>query len=250
MDLNLKGKVALVTGSGRGIGEAMVRAYAAEGARVVVNDIIAENAQSVARSLADQGFEAIGVECDVTDAQSVARLAEQAEQAFGGVDILVNSAAWTKDAYLTRMDPALWDKTIDIILKGSFNCSQAFLPKMMERRWGRVINISSRSLFGNPGQTSYSAAKAGIIGFTRALALEQGRFGITVNAIAPGFIMTEGMQSLPKFEELREIAVARNPVGFLGEPHDIANAALFLSSDVARYISGTTLYVTGGRYSS
>jgi 3-oxoacyl-[acyl-carrier protein] reductase len=250
VDLNLKGKVALVTGSGRGIGAAMVRAYAAEGARVVVNDINADNAAAVARSLAGEGHDAIGLACDVTDADSVARLAQQVEQAFGGVDILVNNAAWTKDVYLTRMDPALWDQTMDVILKGTFNCSQAFLPKMMERRWGRVINISSRSLFGNPGQTSYSAAKAGIIGFTRALALEQGKFGITVNAIAPGFIMTEGMKSLPKFEELREVAVARNPVGFLGEPQDIANAALFLSSDAARYISGTTLYVTGGRYSS
>lgn len=250
MELNLKGKVALVTGSGRGIGAAMVKAYAAEGARVVVSDVIAENAQATAQALVDQGHEAIGLACDVTDADSVRHMAQQAEQAFGGVDILVNNAAWTKDVYLTKMDPSLWDQTMDVILKGSFHCAQALLPGMMARRWGRVINISSRSLFGNPGQTSYAAAKAGIVGFTRALALEQGKFGITCNAIAPGFILTEGMQSLPRFEQLREAALARNPVGFLGEPSDIANAALFLSSDVARYISGTTLYVTGGRYSS
>ena len=250
MELNLKGKVALVTGSGRGIGAAMVKAYAAEGARVVVSDVIAENAQATAQALVDQGHEAIGLACDVTDAESVRHMAQQAEQAFGGVDILVNNAAWTKDVYLTKMDPSLWDQTMDVILKGSFHCAQALLPGMMARRWGRVINISSRSLFGNPGQTSYAAAKAGIVGFTRALALEQGKFGITCNAIAPGFILTEGMQSLPKFEQLREAAIARNPVGFLGEPSDVANAALFLSSDVARYISGTTLYVTGGRYSS
>ncbi|AOS78085.1 MULTISPECIES: SDR family NAD(P)-dependent oxidoreductase [Hydrogenophaga] len=250
MELNLKGKVALVTGSGRGIGAAMVKAYAAEGARVVVSDVIAENAQATAQALVDQGHEAIGLACDVTDAESVRHMAQQAEQAFGGVDILVNNAAWTKDVYLTKMDPSLWDQTMDVILKGSFHCAQALLPGMMARRWGRVINISSRSLFGNPGQTSYAAAKAGIVGFTRALALEQGKFGITCNAIAPGFILTEGMKSLPKFEQLREAAIARNPVGFLGEPSDVANAALFLSSDVARYISGTTLYVTGGRYSS
>lgn len=250
MELNLKGKVALVTGSGRGIGAAMVKAYAAEGARVVVSDVIAENAQATAQALVDQGHEAIGLACDVTDAESVRHMAQQAEQAFGGVDILVNNAAWTKDVYLTKMDPSLWDQTMDVILKGSFHCAQALLPGMMARRWGRVINISSRSLFGNPGQTSYAAAKAGIVGFTRALALEQGKFGITCNAIAPGFILTEGMKSLPKFEQLREAAQARNPVGFLGEPSDVANAALFLSSDVARYISGTTLYVTGGRYSS
>ena len=250
MELNLKGKVALVTGSGRGIGAAMVKAYAAEGARVVVSDVIAENAQATAQALVDQGHEAIGLACDVTDAESVRHMAQQAEQAFGGVDILVNNAAWTKDVYLTKMDPSLWDQTMEVILKGSFHCAQALLPGMMARRWGRVINISSRSLFGNPGQTSYAAAKAGIVGFTRALALEQGKFGITCNAIAPGFILTEGMKSLPKFEQLREAAIARNPVGFLGEPSDVANAALFLSSDVARYISGTTLYVTGGRYSS
>ncbi len=250
MDLQLKDKVALVTGSGRGIGAATVRAFATEGARVVVNDIDGDTAAATAKSLTDEGFEAIGLQCDVTDAASVQNMARLAEQAFGRVDILVNNAAWTKDVYLTKMDPSLWDKTLDIILKGSFNCAQALLPGMMERRWGRIINISSRSLFGNPGQTSYATAKAGIVGFTRALALEQGKFGITVNAVAPGFILTEGMQSLPKFEQLREAATARNPVGFLGEPRDIANAVLYLASDVARYVSGTTLYVTGGRYSS
>jgi 3-oxoacyl-[acyl-carrier protein] reductase len=250
VDLNLKDKVALVTGSGRGIGAAMVRAFAREGARVVVSDIDGGNASATARALVDDGFEAIALECDVTDVASVQHMEKMATQAFGGVDILVNNAAWTKDVYLTKMDPSLWDKTMDVILKGSFNCAQAMLPGMMARRWGRVINISSRSLFGNPGQTSYAAAKAGIVGFTRALSQEQGKFGITVNAIAPGFIMTEQMQSLPKFEQLREAAMARNPVGFLGEPEDVANATLFLASDAARYISGTTLYVTGGRYSS
>lgn len=250
MDLKLKGKVALVTGSGRGIGAATVEAFAAEGARIVVSDLDGANAQKVARALTEAGHEAIGIECDVTRADSVQRMRDLAVQAYGGVDVLVNNAAWTKDTYLTKMAPELWDQTMDVILKGTFNCAQAILPGMMERKWGRVINISSRSLFGNPGQTSYAAAKAGIVGFTRALALEQGKFGITVNAVAPGFVMTEAMRGLPKFEELRAAAQARNPVGFLGEPHDIANAVVFLASDAARYISGTTLYVTGGRYSS
>ena len=250
MDLQLKGKVALVTGSARGIGAATVRAFAAEGARVVVCDLDGAAAERLARTLNEAGQQALGFECDVTRADSVRLMVQSVEQAFGGIDVLVNNAAWTKDVYLTKMDPALWDQTLDVILKGSFHCAQACLPGMMQRRWGRVVNISSRSLFGNPGQTSYAAAKAGIVGFTRALALEQGKFGITVNAVAPGFILTEAMQGLPKFETLREAALARNPVGFLGEPQDVANAVLFLSSDAARYISGTTLYVTGGRYSS
>ena len=154
-----------------------------------------------------------------------------------------------KDGYLTKMTEQSWDSVVNIILKGAFLCSRAVLPQMMEKKWGRVINISSRSLFGNPGQTNYSAGKAGLVGFTRALAQEQGRFGVTVNAVAPGFIMTPGMRNLPHFPKQQEAAIAKVPVGFLGEPRDISNAVAFLASDVARYISGTTLFVTGGRYS-
>ena len=250
MDLNLTGRVALVTGSGSGIGRDTVFKLAEEGCRIVVSDINADNARETASLLAAAGHEAIAVTADVTSERDVETLAAAAAQAFGSVDILVNNAGIVKDGYLTKMSEQAWDSVIDIILKGSFLCSRAVLPLMMEKKWGRVINISSRSLFGNPGQTNYSAGKAGLIGFTRALALEQGKFGVTVNAVAPGFIMTPGMSNLPHFPKLKEAATAKNPVGFLGEPRDVSNVVAFLASDAARYISGSTVYVTGGRYSS
>jgi 3-oxoacyl-[acyl-carrier protein] reductase len=250
MNLNIAGRVALVTGSGRGIGADTVQALAEEGCRIVVSDIDGDSAADTAKSLAQAGHEAIAVRCDVTSDADVSAMMGAAADAFGGVDILVNNAGLVKDGYMTKMSEAAWDTVVDIILKGTFLCSRAALPHMMEKKWGRIINISSRSIFGNPGQTNYSAAKAGLIGFTRALALEQGKFGITVNAIAPGFIMTEGMKGLPHFEKLREAATAKTPVGFLGEPRDVSNSVLFLASEAARYISGTTVFVTGGRYSS
>ncbi|WP_353234680.1 3-oxoacyl-ACP reductase FabG [Diaphorobacter ruginosibacter] len=248
MELNLQGRVALVTGSGSGIGRDTVFKLAEEGCKIIVSDINASSANEAADDLRKAGHEAIAVACDVTSEDEVAHLVAQAQQ-LGGVDILVNNAGIVKDGYLTKMTEQSWDSVVDIILKGAFLCSRAVLPQMMEKKWGRVINISSRSLFGNPGQTNYSAGKAGLVGFTRALAQEQGRFGVTVNAIAPGFIMTPGMRNLPHFPKLQEAATAKVPVGFLGEPRDISNAVAFLASDVARYISGTTLFVTGGRYS-
>lgn len=248
MELNLKGRVALVTGSGSGIGRDTVFKLAEEGCKIVVSDINAAGANETAEALRSAGHEAIAVACDVTREDEVAHLVAQAQQ-LGGVDILVNNAGIVKDGYLTKMTEQSWDSVVNIILKGAFLCSRAVLPQMMEKKWGRVINISSRSLFGNPGQTNYSAGKAGLVGFTRALAQEQGRFGVTVNAVAPGFIMTPGMRNLPHFPKLQEAAIAKVPVGFLGEPRDISNAVAFLASDVARYISGTTLFVTGGRYS-
>ena len=249
MELNLQGRVALVTGSGSGIGRDTVFKLAEEGCKIVVSDINAGSAHETAEDLRKDGHEAISVACDVTSEDEVAHLVAQAQQQLGGIDILVNNAGIVKDGYLTKMTEQSWDSVVDIILKGAFLCSRAVLPQMMEKKWGRVINISSRSLFGNPGQTNYSAGKAGLVGFTRALAQEQGRFGVTVNAVAPGFIMTPGMRNLPHFPKLQEAATAKVPVGFLGEPRDISNAVAFLASDVARYISGTTLFVTGGRYS-
>ena len=250
MDLGIKGKVALVTGSARGIGEATLRMLACEGARVVISDIDGVAVEEAVRRFESEGFEVIGATCDVADQSQVEALLAQATQHFGGVDILVNNAGFNRDKYLTRMPEKDWDDVVDTILKGAFHCARAVLPGMMERSWGRIINISSRSVFGNPGQTNYSTAKLGLIGFTRALSLEQAKFGITVNAVAPGFIETDGMRANRNHEQLREAAIAKTPVGFLGVPDDIASAVCFLSSVHARYITGTTVYSTGGRFSS
>jgi len=250
MELYIKEKVALVTGSGRGIGAETARMLAQEGARVVICDIDVETAEQTAQQLRDDGFDALAVQCDVCNKEQVQAAIDTVSQAWGGIDILVNNAGFTRDRYLTKMAESDWDAVVDTILKGAFHFSRAVLPGMMERKWGRIINIASRSVFGNPGQTNYTTAKLGLVGFTRALSLEQARFGITVNAIAPGFIETELMRSLPTYAKLRETAIVRNPVGFLGEPQDIASSVAFLSSERARYITGITLYVTGGRFSS
>jgi 3-oxoacyl-[acyl-carrier protein] reductase len=250
MDLRLSGRVAIVTSSARGIGRAAAQALAVEGVHVVITDIDAQAAEATAQDLVGKGLSAMAVAADVCDADAVEHLAASAIQRFGKVDILVNNAGFTRDKYLTKMPESDWDAVVDTILKGAYLCTKAMLPSMIENKWGRIINISSRAHWGNPGQTNYSAAKAGLIGFTRALALEQGKFNITANAIAPGFIETELVKSLPTYERLRDAALARNTIPRLGSPEDIADAILFLASERSGYITGDTLHVTGGRYSS
>jgi 3-oxoacyl-[acyl-carrier protein] reductase len=170
------------------------------------------------------------------------------KEAFGSIDVLVNNAGLVKDRTILKMDEADWDLVLDVTLKGSFHTCRAALPFMHEKGWGRIINISSRALFGNPGQANYSTAKAGIIGFTRALSLEQARKGVTVNAIAPGYIETEYIKSLPNYDTILANVMAKNAVTFPGQTSDIAGAVAFMASEHARYITGTTLFVTGGRY--
>ncbi len=249
MDLGLKGKVAVVTGSGRGIGAETVLALAQEGVKVVVTDIDAESARATQQRLGARGFDAIAVPADVCRAESVEALVRAAVDAFGSVHILVNNAGFPRDNYLAKMPESDWDAVIDTILKGAYHCTKAVLPMMMAQRFGRIINISSRAHLGNPGQANYSAAKAGIIGFTRAVSLEQGRYNITANAIAPGFIETEGIRSLPHYQRIKQAAIAKTPLERVGTPRDIANAVVYLASDAAGYITGETLHVTGGRYS-
>ncbi|QHE84668.1 SDR family oxidoreductase [Hydrogenophaga sp. BPS33] len=250
MDLGLVGKVAFVTGAGRGIGVVTAQYLATEGVAVVTVDQDADAAEATAAAINASGGRAVGLGCDVTRADEVVRAVNAATGAFGRLDILVNNAGVVKDRSLLKMEEADWDIVVDVTLKGSFNCCKAAIPEMHKNGWGRIINISSRSIFGNPGQTNYSAAKAGVIGFTRALSLEQAKRGITVNAIAPGFIETEGMKSIPNYDKLREAAIQKTPVGFLGEPRDVASTVAFMASEQARYISGTTVFVTGGRFSS
>ncbi|MCM3562751.1 3-oxoacyl-ACP reductase FabG [Hydrogenophaga intermedia] len=250
MQLGLTDKVAIVTGSGRGIGAETARALAEEGARIVVTDIDARATADSCAALKGDGFQAIAVPADVTNSADVKRLMEAALDAFGSVHVLVNNAGFARDARITKLSEADWDAVVDTVLKGAFLCTKAVAPSMAAQRWGRVVNVSSRAHLGNPGQANYSAAKAGILGFSAALALELGRDGITVNTIAPGFIETDGVRNLPHYQKIRDNAIARTPLGRPGAPRDVAAAVAFLASEAAGYITGATLHVTGGRYAT
>ena len=248
MDLGLAGKTAIVTGAGSGIGAAIARRFCTEGVNVLVADVNLAAAEQQAASLQSTAGKAIAVRVDVTKEAEVQAMSDHAVETFGGVDILVNNAGITRDMRIIKMTAADWDIVVDITLKGAFLCTRAVLPSMSERSWGRIVNISSRAYLGNPGQANYSSAKAGILGFTRAMSLEVGRNGITVNAVAPGMIDTPGVNNLPHWDKIRENAKKTSPVRRIGQPEDIADAVAFLASVNAGFISGDTLHVTGGRY--
>ncbi|WP_431857645.1 SDR family NAD(P)-dependent oxidoreductase [Azospirillum sp.] len=250
MDLGLTDKVAIVTGSGRGIGAATAQRLAQEGAKVVIADRDPDTATATANRLRAEGHAVHCVVGDITRQADVQRLVDETVAAFGTVHILVNNAGFPRDGFLTTMSEEDWDLVVDVILKGAFLACKAVMPHMIAQRWGRIVNISSRAHLGNPGQANYSAAKAGIIGLTNALALEEGRYGITINAVAPGFVETEMVRALPHYEQIRDRAVRGTPVQRAGRPEDIATAVAFLASECAGYISGETLHVTGGRYAS
>ena len=248
MDLGLKDKVAIVTGSARGLGAATARRLAEEGAKVVITDIQVELAQATAAALRADGLAAHCVIADITKADDVQRLVSETVAHFGGLHILVNNAGSPRDRYLVKMSEEDWDLVIDVMLKGAFLASRAVMPHLIKQGWGRVINVSSRAYLGNPTQANYSAAKAGLIGLAKALSLEEGRYGVTVNCIAPGFIETEMIQALPAYEAIKERALQAQPIKCPGRPADIADAIAFLASERAGFISGEVLHVTGGRY--
>jgi len=248
MDLELKDKVAIVTGSARGIGAATARRLALEGARVVVNDIQADRAEATAAALRDEGLQAQCIVADITQSAEVQRLVDETVARFGGVHVLVNNAGFPRDKYLVKMSEEDWDLVMNVMLKGAFLVTKAVMPRFIEQGWGRVINISSRAHFGNPTQANYSAAKAGLIGMAKALAIEEGRYGVTVNCVAPGFIETEMVQALATYETIKERAIQMQPVKRVGKPSDIADAVAFLASERAGFISGEVLHVTGGRF--
>lgn len=248
MELGLKGKVAIVTGGGRGIGQSICERLAAEGACIVVADIDGQAARSVAESIVQTEGNAIAAQSDVTDSKAAEQLARAALDRFGSIDILVNNAGFTRDMRIGKMSEADWDSVVDVVLKGAFQCTKAVMPTMIERNTGRVINISSRAHLGNPGQANYSAAKAGLLGFTRAMSLEVGRHFITVNAVAPGIVETDAVRSLPHFEKIKANAEKTIAIPRMGTVSDIADAVAFLASERAGYISGEVLHVTGGRY--
>ncbi len=248
MDLGLKDKVAIVTGSGRGLGAATARRLAVEGVKVMVTDIVGEWAKQVAADLRSDGLQAHGLPADVAAADQVQRLVDETVATFGGVHILVNNAGFPRDRYLVKMTEADWDAVLDVTLKGAFLATRAVMPHMIEQRWGRVINISSRAHFGNPTQVNYASAKAGLIGMAKAVAMEEGRYGITANCIAPGFIDTEMVRELPVYEKVKDMEVKGQPVKRVGQPSDVADAVAFLASERASFISAEVLHVTGGRF--
>jgi len=240
--IDLTGKVALVTGSTRGIGLAIATALHQAGARVAVAGRDAARAQEVATGL---GAGTVGVGCEVTDAEQVAAAIAAVEQALGPLDILVNNAGLTRDNILLRLSEADWDAVLDANLKGAFLTMRAVTKGMMKRRSGRIINISSIvGLIGNKGQANYAASKAGLIGLTKSAAREYASRGILINCIAPGFIETDMTAALP--EEARKVLLGEIALGRLGAPADIADTVLYLASDLASYVTGQVLVVDGG----
>ncbi len=245
--MNLEGKKAVVTGSSRGIGRVIALALAKEGADVAVNYITGNetDAEEVAEAIKAMGRNALLIQANVSSYSESESILEKVVQEFGRVDILVNNAGITRDGLLIRMKEEDWDAVLATNLKGVYNCTKAAVKYMMKQRSGRIVSISSVvGIIGNAGQANYAAAKAGILGFTKAVAKEVASRGITVNAVAPGFIKTDMTRVLP--EKVVESMIATIPQNRLGTPEDIAKAVLFLVSDNADYITGQTLHVDGG----
>jgi 3-oxoacyl-[acyl-carrier protein] reductase len=244
--MNTSTRVAIVTGSGRGIGRTIALKLAESGVRVVLNDVgDIKPVEAVAKEIKTMGVECLQVMADVSSASDVTRLVDETMSAYKRIDILVNNAGIARDQLLLRMSEEDWDKVLAVDLKSVFLVTKAVLRPMAKQRWGRIINIASIvGIIGNKGQANYAAAKAGVIGFTRAVAKEVAAHGVTVNAVAPGFIDTEMTRGLK--EEWRQELKKLIPLGEFGTPRDVAEAVAFLASEGAGYITGQVLGVTGG----
>lgn len=242
----LNGKVAIVTGASRGIGKSIALKLAEMGANIVVNyRKSTELIEDCLKEIKAKGVEAIGVECDVSKFESVETLVKKSLEHFGKIDILINNAGITKDTLLLRMKEEDFDNVIDVNLKGTFNCVRQVVPVMLKQRNGSIINISSVvGLVGNPGQLNYASSKAGVIGLTKSLAKEVGSRGITVNAIAPGFIKTDMTEVLS--EKVKEEVKKLIPLKRMGSAEDVANMVAFLVSEKGSYITGQVINVDGG----
>lgn len=241
----LEGRVAVVTGAGRGIGAAIARRLSESGAEVCVNDIDESAANKMAEALTEAGCVALPAPADVSIYEEAERLVKSAVESHGKLDVLVNNAGVTRDQLIMRMPEEDWDFVMRVNLKSAYNCSKAAVKSMMRNRYGRIINMASvAGIAGNPGQTNYGASKAGLIGFTKSLAREVGVRGITVNAVAPGYIPTELTEVLT--DDIKEAILAQIPLGHYGTVEDVANAVAFLASDEAAYITGQVLSVDGG----
>lgn len=245
MNLNLAGKVVVVTGAARGIGSSIALEFAKEGAKVVVNDVL--EGIPVVEKIRSMDGASIFIKADVSNVEEVEKLFGEVLEVFGRVDILVNNAGVTRDALIHKMKVEDWDIVMDVNLKGAFLCSKIAAEHMIRQSYGRIINISSVvGQMGNVGQSNYASSKAGLIGLTKALALELAPYGITVNAIAPGFTKTEMTRKMP--EKIAKHFIERTPLGRMAEPEEIAYLTVFLASDLAKYITGQVIAVNGGLY--
>ena len=247
----LDGRVAFVTGAGRGIGAATALRLAEDGAHVILADIDPEGCKQVAADIEKVGSQALAVSCNVADREAVETAIQQGVERFGRLDILVNNAGVLRDNLLFKMSEDDWDTVMNVHLKGAFLCSRAAQKYMVEQKYGRIISLSSVSALGNRGQANYSTAKAGLQGFTRTLATELGPFGITANAVAPGFIDTEMTRATARRqghdpEQVIAMASKSIPVRRVGLPRDVANVICFLASEESSYVTGQIIYVAGG----
>jgi 3-oxoacyl-[acyl-carrier protein] reductase len=245
-------RVAVVTGGGRGIGAAIAARFAAGGAAVAVLDLDPDTAEASSKAIASAGGRALALGVDIADEDAVEAAVARVAEEFGRIDILVNNAGVTRDNMLFKMSAADWDTVLGVHLRGNFLMSRAVQKHMVERRYGRIVSLSSRSALGNRGQANYSAAKAGVIGLTATLAIELGPFGITVNAVAPGYIDTDMTRATARRmgadpEEFAAAAAAEIPARRVGKPEDVAAVVTFLASEDAGYVNGQTVHVNGGQ---
>jgi 3-oxoacyl-[acyl-carrier protein] reductase len=244
-------RVAIVTGAARGIGAATAKRLAHDGFAVAVLDLDEEAAAKTAAEITADGRRAIAVAADVADAAAVSAAVARVADELGNPTVLINNAGVTRDNLLFKMTEHDWDTVLNVHLRGAFLMTRAVQAYMTEAKWGRIVNLSSTSALGNRGQTNYSAAKAGMQGFTKTLAIELGKFNVTANAIAPGFIVTEMTKATAdrlkiSFEDMQTAAASQIPVGRVGKPEDIAHTVSFLVSEGASFVSGQVIYVAGG----
>ena len=240
----LHDRVAIITGSGRGLGAATALRLARDGAHIVVNDINPESAKSVAAEIEKLGRKVLISTHDVSDYKTANALVDEAKAKLGRIDVLVNNAGITRDAMLHKLTEEKWDEVIRVNLKGPFNMGQACGKVMMEQKYGKIVNLASVAWLGNIGQTNYSASKAGVVGMTRTWALELARYNVNVNAIAPGLIDSVLTQQVPA--EVKEKFIQRIPLKRIGAPEDIANLIAFLVSDASSYVTGQCIQIDGG----